>query len=143
VVAGSGSFALLVLGRLILGLAHTLGTVGGLIAVLLDDRGPGASMRLNVFEFSAMIGVLGGLGLVGALPGDLGWNVSLLLASSPLLLVLAAIPMIRRRFPDGAIPQDAAAPRESGGARAGGMSVTLWTMFLVGVVLALSWSSVS
>ena len=142
-LATSSSFALLVLGRLVLGFAHTLGTVGGLIALLLDDRGPGASMRLNVFEFSAMIGVLGGLGLVGALPGDLGWHASLMVASSPLLLILAAIPMIRRRFPDGAVAQDSAVRPAAASARPGGMSVTLWTMFLVGIVLALSWSAVS
>jgi hypothetical protein len=128
-LAVSGSFPLLVLGRLILGFAYTLGTVSGLIAVLLDDRGPGASVRLNIFEFSAMIGVLGGLGLVGLLPGHWDWTVSLLITSSPLLLILAAVPIIRRRFPD-----------------AGGedrMSGTLWTMFTAGIVLALAWSAVS
>src|SRR6266478_1379513 len=99
-LAASSSFSVLVLGRLILGFAYTLGTVSGLIALLRDDRGPGASVRLNIFEFSAMIGVLGGLGLVGLLPGHWGWNLSLLIASSPLLLILAAVPSIRRRFPD-------------------------------------------
>src|SRR5262249_61863057 len=94
------SFPVRVLGRLVLGSAYTLGTVGGLIALLLDDRGPGASVRLNVFEFSAMIGVLGGLGLVGWLPGNWGWSLSLLIASSPLLLILAAVPSIRPRLPD-------------------------------------------
>ena len=143
-LASAGSFAVLVLGRLVLGCAHTLGTVGGLIALLLDDRGAGASVRLNTFEFSAMIGVLGGLGLVGLLPGSFGWNLSLLLGSSPLLLILALVPTIRRRFPD--------APRAAEGRRvwrgpharpSDRMSPTLWTMFLVGVVLAMAWSSVS
>ena len=142
-LATSGSFPLLVLGRLILGFAYTLGTVGGLIALLLDDRGPGASMRLNVFEFSAMIGVLGGLGLVGVLPGHWGWGISLLIASSPLLLILAAVPIIRRRFPDGQPAPDAPASRARATHRADRMSPTLWTMFAVGVVLALAWSSVS
>ena len=142
-LATSGSFPLLVLGRLILGFAYTLGTVGGLIALLLDDRGPGASMRLNVFEFSAMIGVLGGLGLVGVLPGHWGWSISLLIASSPLLLILAAVPIIRRRFPDGRSSVNAQASRARATHRADRMSPTLWTMFAVGVVLALAWSSVS
>src|SRR5215470_15001923 len=101
-LATSASFPVLVLGRLVLGFAYTLGTVSGLIALLLDDRGPGASVRLNVFEFSAMIGVLGGLGLVGRLPASWGWSLSLLIASSPLLLILAAVPSIRRRYPDAA-----------------------------------------
>lgn len=144
-LGSAGSFPVLVLGRLIVGLAHTLGTVGGLTALLLDDRGPGASMRLNTFEFAAMIGVLGGLGAVGILPASLGWNVSLLIASSPLVLVLAMAPSLRRRFPD--------APRTPRPARARQlepappapqrMSAAVWMMFAVGVILALAWSSVS
>jgi len=145
IAASGGSFPLLVLGRLILGFAYTLGTVGGLIALLLDDHGPGASVRLNVFEFSAMIGVLGGLGLVGLLPAGWSWSTSLLVASSPLLLILAAVPTIRRRFPDRG-PGTAVAGGAVGTPGARGpdrMSLTLWTMFAVGIVLALAWSSVS
>ena len=140
-LAASPSFSVLVLGRLILGFAYTLGTVSGLIALLLHDRGPGASVRLNIFEFSAMIGVLGGLGLVGLLPGDWNWSLSLLIASSPLLLILAAVPSIRRRFPDASRTPETRASRTSG--RGDRMSVTLWTMFAVGIVLALAWSAVS
>jgi MFS family permease len=138
----SPSFPVLVLGRLILGFAYTLGTVSGLIALLLDDRGPGASVRLNVFEFSAMIGVLGGLGLVGLLPDHWGWSLSLLIASSPLLLILAAVPSIRRRFPDASMAATPASRTPDAG-RADRMSLTLWTMFAVGTVLALAWSAVS
>ena len=141
-LATSPSFPVLVLGRLILGCAYTLGTVSGLIALLLDDRGPGASVRLNVFEFSAMIGVLGGLGLVGLLPAHWGWSLSLLIASSPLLLILAAVPSIRRRFPDASMAATPASRTPDAG-RADRMSLTLWTMFAVGIVLALAWSAVS
>src|SRR6266511_1776622 len=142
-LAASSSFSVLVLGRLILGFAYTLGTVSGLIALLLGDRGPGASVRLNIFEFSAMIGVLGGLGLVGLLPGHWGWSLSLLIASSPLLLILAAIPSIRRRFPDASRAPEMRASRTSDAGRGDRISVTLWTMFAVGIVLALAWSAVS
>jgi len=141
-LAASPSFPVLVLGRLILGFAYTLGTVSGLIALLLDDRGPGASVRLNVFEFSAMIGVLGGLGLVGLLPDHWGWSLSLLIVSSPLLLILAAVPSIRRRFPDASMAATPASRTPDAG-RADRMSLTLWTMFAVGIVLALAWSAVS
>src|SRR4029450_699939 len=99
-LAIASSFPALVLGRLLLGFAQPLGTIGGLTAILLDERGAGASMRLNVFEFSAMIGVLGGLGLVGLLPAGLGWNLSLAVASSPLIVGLLLAPGLRRRFPD-------------------------------------------
>ena len=142
-LAASSSFALLVLGRLILGFAYTLGTVSGLIALLRDDRGPGASVRLNIFEFSAMIGVLGGLGLVGLLPGHWGWHVSLLIASSPLLLILASVPSIRRGFPDASRAPEPRAAWASDAGRGDRMSATLWTMFGVGIVLALAWSAVS
>ncbi len=146
-LASSSSLSVLVLGRLILGFAYTLGTVSGLIALLLDDRGPRASVRLNVFELSAMIGVLGGLGLVGLLPGRWGWSSSLLIASSPLLLILAAVPSIRRRFPDASRAPEARAARASDAGRGdrhgNQMSVTLWTMFTAGIVLALAWSAVS
>src|SRR5499426_404696 len=137
-LAASSSFSVLVLGRLILGFATTVGTVSGLIALLRDDRGRGASVRLNFFEFSAMIGVLGGLGLVGLLPGHWGWRLSLLIASSPLLLILAAMPSIRRRFPDASRTSKPRAGRPSDAGYGDRMSVTLRTMFAVGIVLALA-----
>jgi len=143
VLAASSSFSTLVLARLILGFAYTLGTVSGLIALLRDHRGSGASVRLNSFEFSAMIGVFGGLGLVGLLPGHWGWSLSLLIASSPLLLILVAVPIIRRRFPDASRAPETPASRPSDAGRSDRKSVTLWTMFAVGIVLALAWSSVS
>jgi len=142
-LASSSSFSALVLGRLILGFAYTLGTMSGLIALLLGDRGPGASVRLNIFEFSAMIGVLGGLGLVGLLPDHWGWRLSLLIASSPLLLILAAVPSIRRRFPDASKKREMRSGRPSDASHRDLMSVTLWTMFAVGIVLALAWSAVT
>jgi MFS family permease len=142
-LAASSSFSVLVLARLILGFAYTLGTVSGLIALLRDDRGPGASVRLNIFEFSAMIGVLGGLGLVGLLPGNWGWSRSLLIVSSPLLLILGAVPSIRLRFPDASRAPETLMSGTSGADRGDRMSVTLWAMFAAGIVLALAWSAVS
>jgi MFS family permease len=143
VLAASSSFPGLVVGRLVLGFAYTLGTVSGLIALLLEDRGPGASVRLNGFELSAMIGVLGGLGLVGLLPSAWGWSASLLIASSPVLLIFAVVPTIRRRFPDGAVTFETPMSRAPGAGRADRMSLALWTMFLVGILLALAWSAVT
>jgi MFS family permease len=143
ILVASPSFAMLVLGRLVLGFASTLGTVSGLIALLLHDRGRGAAVRLNVFELSAMIGVLGGLGLVGLLPESWSWSASLLIVSSPVLLILAAVPAIYRRFPDGAVASETPGSRGPGAGRADRMSLVLWAMFLAGIVLALAWSAVS
>ncbi|MGH7414036.1 MAG: hypothetical protein ACREKJ_07520 [Candidatus Rokuibacteriota bacterium] len=56
----AGPFPVLVLGRLLTGLAHTLVMVGSLTAVLQDQQSPRPSMRLNTLEFAGMLGVLGG-----------------------------------------------------------------------------------
>ena len=90
-----------------------------------------------------MIGVLGGLGLIGLLPSHWDWNFSLLIASSPLLQILGAVPSIRRRFPDASKALNTCARRPSVAGHRDRMSVTLWTMFAVGIVLALAWSAVS
>ncbi len=117
--------------------------MSGLIALLLDDQGPGASVRLNIFEFSAMIGVLGGLGLVGLLPGPLGLEI---LAPDRLV---AAAPDPRRdaehppAFPRRLEGAGDARVADIGRGPRGPDAVTLWTMFAVGIVLALAWSSVS
>ena len=68
------SFALLVIGRALMGIGHTLLMVGGITAILQDDGGAGASFRLNVFEFSGMLGILGGLALMGLLPAHWPWE---------------------------------------------------------------------
>jgi MFS family permease len=87
--------------------------------------------------------VLGGLDLVGLLPDSWGWRVSVLIASSPLLLILPVVPIIRRRFPDGSVVSETPGARTAAHGGADRMSPALWTMFLVGIVLALAWSAVS
>jgi MFS family permease len=145
---GSGApFPVLVLGRVLMGFAHTLGMVGGLTAVLEDDAGASASVRLNTFEFSGMLGLLGGLLAVSALPGRWPWNVSLLIASSPLLAALALVPALRRRFPDrpdrSHRPEAAVTVTSSSRISGDKADPIVWLMFAVGAVMALSWSSVS
>jgi MFS family permease len=141
---GTGAaFPVLVLGRVLTGLAHTMGMVGGLTAILQDDRGRSGSMRLNTFEFAGMLGVLGGLGAVGLMPSRFSWNVSLMVACAPVLASVAIAPMLRRRFPDR--PPPAAQPAR-GGAPAGRVAPPppiVWLMFALGAAMALSWSSVS
>lgn len=142
----AGPFAVLVLGRVLIGLGHTLGMVGGLTAILLDRHGASSSVRLNTFEFAGMLGVLGGLTSVGLLPAALGWPLSLLLACSPVVITMALVPLLRRRFPDqdrGArdVSTSAAPSRPVPAAR--GMPAIVWLMFAVGVVMGLAWSSVS
>src|SRR6202011_5610932 len=98
-LATAGPLSVLVLGRILTGLAHTLVMVGSLTAVLQDQPGPRASMRLNTLEFAGMLGVLGGLVVVGLLPQRWAWNVTLLAAATPVLVALAATLALRRHLP--------------------------------------------
>ena len=142
----AGPFPILVLGRLLTGLAHTLVMVGSLTAVLQDREGPRASMRLNTLEFAGMLGVLGGLTLVGLLPERWPWNLTLLTAAGPVLLSLAGTLVLTRQFrrhlPSAppATTRDATVERP---ARAAALPPIVRLMFALGVVMALAWSAVS
>lgn len=145
VLASAGSFALLVLGRFCMGLAHTLGMVAGLTAVLQDEDRASASFRLNTLEFSGMLGILGGLLVLGALPAGWSWNMSFLVAGSPVLVTLLLVPVVRRRFPDHGGDPAAVAERHPAGS-ATPLHATprvVWIMFGLGIAFALSWSAVS
>jgi MFS family permease len=147
-LATAGPLPVLMLGRLLTGLAHTLVMVGSLTAVLQGPQGRGASMRLNTLEFSGMLGVLGGLVLVGLLPERWRWNVSLLVASSPVVLALGATLALTRRFPAPlGSPSPVAvvtAPADRGlPPRGGSPAPVVRLMFALGVIMALAWSAVS
>ena len=147
-LATGGPLGILLLGRLLTGLAHTLVMVGSLTAVLRDPGGPSASMRLNTLEFAGMLGVLGGLALVGVMPERLAWNRSLLAASAPVLIALAAAPFLPRFFPDD--PASRSGPDRGHEAAASaappartGVPPTVRVMLALGVIMALAWSAVS
>src|SRR3989441_339799 len=86
VLTSGGTFPVLVLGRLLMGVGHALGMVGGLTAILRYRTGWSLASALNAYEFSAMIGILCGTVLVGALPSSLSWNRALLVTCAPQLL---------------------------------------------------------
>ena len=140
-LATGGPFPILVLGRTLTGVGHTLSMVGGLTAILKDDHGPSASIRLNVFEFSGMLGVLGGLTSVGLLPEGWGWPLSLLAASAPLVVPLILAPGLRRRFPPR--PASLAVTTPEPVPTSVPTAPIVWLMFGVGAVMALAWSSVT
>jgi MFS family permease len=143
-LVSAGPFPVLLAGRFVLGVSHTLAMVGGLTAILLEDHGRGASLRLNTFEFSGMLGILGGLGLVGIVPSAWGWKVSLLVASTPVLIPLLLTPAMGRAFPRAPVLERAevAATGEHAPRRRGDTTV-VGLMFGAGIVFALSWSAVS
>jgi MFS family permease len=140
----AGPFPVLVLGRVLVGLGHSLGMVAGLTAILLDHRGAAGSMRLNVFEFAGMAGVLGGLAAVGLLPGAWGWPRSLAVACSPILITVLLVPRLRREFPDQ--PHAVGGPSARATRAPAPPTPTppiVWLMFAVGIIMGLAWSSVS
>jgi MFS family permease len=146
-LATAGPLPVLVMGRLLTGLAHTLVMVGSLTAVLQDQPGPRASIRLNTLEFSGMLGVLGGLVLVGLLPERWRWNTTLLVAATPVLVSLGATLVLARYFPArlASTPPAAgpAAAATAGPPRRGSPPPIVRLMFALGVIMALAWSAVS
>ena len=136
------SLPVLLVGRFLLGISHTLTMVGGLTAVLLEGGGS-VSTRLNLFEFAGMLGILGGLGTVALVPAAWGWKLALALASAPVVLSLRLLPELRRRFPDApALVRRAAAPSADMPGRRGDRGVVA-LMFGTAIVFALTWSSAS
>ncbi|HEV8474861.1 MAG TPA: hypothetical protein VGR82_18960 [Methylomirabilota bacterium] len=97
VLVTGGSFGWLLLGRALMGVGHTLGMLAGLTTIL--RTWPGRGVALNAFEFSAMLGILGGVTLVGALPRALPWNAALALAGAPVLLGVLTLPRILVALP--------------------------------------------
>jgi UMF2 family putative MFS family transporter len=138
----AGPIGVLVLGRFLIGAGHAFGMVGALTALL--QRGEGAAFRLNAFDTSAVLGMLGGVTMVGLLPASWSWNRALLVTCSPQLIVVALLPVFWRRFADE--DRRAAAGGESRLAAA--EPQTRWPpivtgMFVIGTVIAFAWSSVS
>jgi FSR family fosmidomycin resistance protein-like MFS transporter len=110
VVAGADTFALLFAGRALMGAGHALTMLAGLTAILHAYAGGRLSVALNAVEFSAMIGLLGGAGLVAVLPRALSWKAVLLLSCAPQVLALALLPSVISRLPRRRDPHASAAP---------------------------------
>ena len=86
-----GSFGWVLLGRFLMGTGHTLGTLSMLTTLLRARAERGLASALGAFELSAMLGMLGGVTVVSALPGALAWQAAFVIACSPLLAVLVAL----------------------------------------------------
>jgi MFS family permease len=138
----AGPFPVLVLGRLLTGIGHTFGMVAGLTAILADHRDAAGAMRLNVFEFAGMTGVLVGLASVGFLPAEWGWPRALLITCSPLAITLALVPWFLREYPTQ-VAMPGAATRAATTASGGRVPPIVRLMFAVGVIMALAWSAIS
>jgi MFS family permease len=141
VLATAPAFPLLVLGRFLMGLGHTLTFVGGFTALVRDVGDARVSTRLNVFESGSMLGVLGGLAVVGALPVEWGWRRSFLVGSSPILLGLALAPVLVRLFRGAAGRVAAGAPRAEGAPVAESTRM-LVLVFVAGSLYPMIWTAV-
>ena len=98
-VIGGGEVGWLALGRVLMGVGHMLGMLGGLTVILRHQPPGGMASALNAFEFSAMLAVLGGVTLVGLLPQALPWHLVFLLGCVPMLLGLALLRAVLARLP--------------------------------------------
>lgn len=127
VMAFGGTFVTLLLGRVLMGVGHTLTTLGGLTALLRYRAGSRLASSLGAMEFAAMLGVLSGAGLLSVLPRSVPWHTAWLLACAPLASSLLLLPALRRALPmtdpDPARPlfarMERAAPRQGDGGSTG------------------------
>jgi predicted MFS family arabinose efflux permease len=131
-----------VLGRALMGLGHALSMLAGLTAVLHVHAGGRLAAALNATEFSAMIGLLGGLSAVAWLPRTLSWNAAFLVACSPAVLIFATVPPLLAALGEAhavTARHDAIAPRP---ARPGRRSRLVPLIFIAGAAMACAYSSV-
>ena len=118
-LTSGGGLPVLLLGRMLMGVGHALAMIAGLSSILRFQTGLALASALNAYEFSAMLGILGGTVTLAVLPARLSWNVAYLLACTPQVLALVALPWLLAALPPDETP--AARPlfaRGSGGAPA-------------------------
>jgi YNFM family putative membrane transporter len=148
-LAVGGPYELLVAGRLLSGLGHTLVMLGGITGIVRHARHGSHGLALNAYEMSGMLGILGGMVCAGFLPRDWPWNVTIVVASTPQFIGLAALPALLRSLPVDA--GSAGAPLFSRGLQDGdaagagrSRSVSQLTVlaFVAGALLAVAWSAI-
>src|SRR5262245_64447170 len=103
-VITGGSFAVLVFGRLLMGLGQALSMVAGLTAILRFQSGKNLASALAAYELSAMIGMLAGAALIGTLPTTLAWNTAYLVGCAPQPGAIGLVPRLAAALPVSARP---------------------------------------
>jgi MFS family permease len=98
-LTSGGGFAVLVLGRLLMGLGQALSMMAGLTAILRFQSGKTLASALAAYELSAMIGMLAGAALIAALPPDLAWSSAFLLTCAPQVLAVVTVPRLLASLP--------------------------------------------
>jgi MFS transporter, ACS family, D-galactonate transporter len=142
-IASGGPFGALLLGRVLMGFAHALGMVAALTTILRHQHGAlGAS--LNAFEFSAMIGMLGGVALLGVLPKGLAWHHAYALTCAPLVVGFVTAPLVVAslpRVPATAVVEAPATASVTVPRTARGTSGTVALAFVTGSVIAITYAT--
>jgi MFS family permease len=141
-------YALLVAGRLLSGLGHTLVMLSGITGIVRHAQRGTHGLSLNLYEMSGMLGILGGMVCAGYLPRDWPWNMTMLVASAPQILGLALLPALLRALPPDA--GRAGAPLFTRGLPDGDdpsrtrrpVSRLTVLAFVAGILLAIAWSSI-
>jgi MFS family permease len=101
-LGSGGPLPVLVAARAVMGVAHALGLVAGLTAILRFQATGRLSSALSAFELSAMLGILGATLMIGLLPASLPWNLAFLITCAPQLLGIALIPVVLAALPGDA-----------------------------------------
>jgi MFS family permease len=139
-------YPLLVAGRLLSGVGHTLVMLCGITAIVRHARAASHGFSLNAYEMSGMLGILGGMVGAGFLPKEWPWNVTILVASAPQFATLLLLPALMRALPADArsaaplfsrgLDEGVAMPVDRRAARLTALA------FVAGALLAVAWSSV-
>ena len=74
--------------------------LGALTTILRARADRRLASALGAYEFSAMLGMLGGVTLVGTLPRALAWQTAFVIACSPVLLALVFLRAVLALLPD-------------------------------------------
>ena len=137
------SFAALAVARFAMGVAHSLVMIGSLTAVLRHHPPATLGAALNAFEFSAMLGMLGGVTLAGSLPATLAWNHVYLIACSPQLVGIAVLPFLLRSLPSTqmSLPRPAVAIATTPRRRGAAVTPLVVVAFATGTVASTAYST--
>jgi MFS family permease len=127
-----------------MGAGHTLGTLGLLTTILRVRADRRLASALNASEFSAMLGMLGGVALVGAMPVTLAWRTAFVIGCSPLLAAFVSLSALLKLLPRDREPRPwfARSTVVTAGAEAcGGGRGTSLLAFAAGGAIALAYAT--
>ncbi|HSE93619.1 MAG TPA: MFS transporter [Methylomirabilota bacterium] len=142
-LGSGGPLPLLIAGRAVMGVAHALNMVAALTAILRYQAAGRLASALSAFEFSAMLGILGGTAALGFVPERVPWNLALMITSAPQILGIAIAPVVLAALPREAVPASRPlfARRPHGGGAHAPATAAVALAFVAGGVIAIAYST--